>query len=194
MKKYDHFFTIVIGVIVVMVFSNAAVVSAQRASAEFISAMGPVMLKSGQDVKDGIQNLTYRNNILYVINIWAGIQVIDVTTREKPREIGNYPNQHRAHNLFIDDHYVDKEVYNAHVTSNAQDLQQMDEKTALLFQAMKDQNDQEFNRIYKAIKDGTALPLIVRRDILLARGDNLSSEERAELAILETKLDELNIE
>lgn len=96
--------------------------------------------------------------------------------------------------VFIDDHYVDKEVYNAHVTSNAQDLQQMDEKTALLFQAMKDQNDQEFNRIYKAIKDGTALPLIVRRDILLARGDNLSSEEKAELAILETKLDELNIE
>lgn len=96
--------------------------------------------------------------------------------------------------VFIDDHYVSQEVFDAHVTNNAQDLVQMDQKTAILFQAMETHNEQEFNRIYKAIKDGTALPLIVRRDILLARGDNLSPEERAELTILETKLDELNIE
>ena len=55
------------------------------------------------------------------------------------------------------------------------------------------QNLTEFNRVYPALNDGPALPLIVRRDILLARGDSLTSHERAELNILETKLDELNI-
>jgi hypothetical protein len=44
----------------------------------------------------------------------------------------------------------------------------------------------------KAIKDSTAVPLIVRRDILLARGD-LAPEERAELNVLNQKLQELNV-
>jgi len=105
MKKHDHFFTIILVVIVAMVFSSASNVFAQRASAEFISSIGPTLLKSGQDVKDGIQNLTYKNNILYVVNVWSGIQVIDVTSRENPKEIGTYQNEHRAHNLYIDDQY-----------------------------------------------------------------------------------------
>ncbi len=105
MKKFDHFFTILLIFIVVMVFFSTSVVSAQRASAEFISSIEPTQLKAGQDVKDGIQNLTYKDNILYVVNIWAGIQVIDVTDRENPKEIGNYLNEHRAHNLFLDHRY-----------------------------------------------------------------------------------------
>ncbi len=105
MKKFDHFFTIILVIIVAMVYLNTSVIYAQRASAEFISSMGPTRLESGQDVKDGIQNLTYKNNILYVVNVWSGIQVIDVTSRENPKEIGTYQNEHRAHNLFIDDHY-----------------------------------------------------------------------------------------
>jgi hypothetical protein len=58
---------------------------------------------------------------------------------------------------------------------------------------MEENNQQEFNRIYKAIKDGTALPLIVRRDLLLSRSTRLTDDERTELLILETKLAELNI-
>jgi len=81
-----------------------------------------------------------------------------------------------------------------HITENEEDLRVLDEKTAGVIVAMQEQNQLEFNRVYKAIKDGTALPLVVRRDILLARGDNLNSNERAELNILEVKLDELNVQ
>jgi len=95
---------------------------------------------------------------------------------------------------FIDARYVHQDIYDIHVESNNENLQGLDEQTAAVIESLQEQNQQEFNRVYKAIKDGTALPLIVRRDILLARGDALSSEERAELTILETKLDELNIQ
>lgn len=95
---------------------------------------------------------------------------------------------------FIDNRYVSQELYDAYTVQQDEQLEEMNQLTAQLLQAMQDQNQQEFNRVYKAIKDGTALPLIVRRDILLARGDRLTSDERAELVILETKLDELNIQ
>ena len=95
--------------------------------------------------------------------------------------------------IWIDGRYVDNEVYDLHLEAEEKAFLQLDSKTATLIQSIQTQNIQEFNRVYKAIKDGTALPLIVRRDILLARGDTLTSNERAELNILETKLDELNI-
>ena len=95
---------------------------------------------------------------------------------------------------FIDARYVHQDIYDIHVESNNKNLQGLDKQTAAVIESLQEQNQQEFNRVYKAIKDGTALPLIVRRDILLARGDALSSEDRAELTILETKLDELNIQ
>ena len=96
--------------------------------------------------------------------------------------------------IFIDDRYVTDEVYQLHVKAEEKALADMDTKIAAVIEAMQEQSRIELNKVYKAIKDGTALPLMVRRDILLARGDSLSSEERAELRILETKLDELNVQ
>lgn len=94
---------------------------------------------------------------------------------------------------FIDSKYVSQELFDARSEQQEQQLLSINIKTAELLQAMEDANVQEFNRIYKAIKDGTAMPLIVRRDLLLSR-DKLSADEKAELRILETKLDELNID
>jgi len=96
--------------------------------------------------------------------------------------------------VFIDGRYVNEDVYVLHVTQNNEDLDKMDEKTALIISAMQTQNEQDLNRVYKAIKDASALPLVVRRDLLQARGNTLTPVERDELAILNTKLDELNIE
>ena len=96
--------------------------------------------------------------------------------------------------VFIDNRYVNEDVYTLHVTQNDDDLAEMDEKTALLISAMQTQSEQDLNRVYKAIKDASALPLVVRRDLLQARGNTLTPVERDELAILNTKLDELNIE
>ena len=95
---------------------------------------------------------------------------------------------------YIDNKYVSQELYDQYTQQQEEQLDEINILTAQLLEAMQEQNQQEFNRVYKAIKDGTALPLIVRRDILLARGDRLTSDERAELTILETKLDELNIQ
>jgi len=96
--------------------------------------------------------------------------------------------------VFIDNRYVNEDIYALHVTQNDDDLAKMDEKTALIISAMQSQNEQDLNRVYKAIKDASALPLVVRRDLLQARGNTLTPVERDELAILNTKLDELNIE
>ena len=96
--------------------------------------------------------------------------------------------------VFIDEHYVDQDVYNARVKEVNTDIRQLDAKTAKVIEVLEEQTQQEYNRIYKAIKDGTAMPLIVRRDILLARGSSLSPEERDELEILQRKLDELNVD
>lgn len=95
---------------------------------------------------------------------------------------------------FIDGRYVNEDIYKIHVDQAGKDLTTMGEKTAQLIINMQKQSELDLNRVYKAIKDASALPLIVRRDVLLARSSTLSAVERDELAILNTKLDELNIE
>ena len=79
--------------------------NAQKASAEFISSIGPPSLMSGENVKDGVHELIYHNNILFVVDVWAGIQVVDVSDVYNPKEIGRYQNEHRARNLFIQGKY-----------------------------------------------------------------------------------------
>lgn len=96
--------------------------------------------------------------------------------------------------VFIDDRYVNEDVYKIHITQSDEDFTEMDEKTALLISAMQNQNEQDLNRVYQAIKAASALPLIVRRDLLQARSSTLTPVERDELTILNTKLDELNME
>ena len=96
--------------------------------------------------------------------------------------------------VFVDGRYAHKEVYEIHVTQNDEDLAKMDEKTAQIIGGMQSDYEQDLNRVYKAIKDASALPLIVRRDLLQARFNSLTPVERNELTILNTKLDELNIE
>ena len=94
----------------------------------------------------------------------------------------------------IDNRYVNEDIYKIHIEQSNKDLTEMEKKTAQLIVNMQNQSEIDLNRVYKAIKDASALPLIVRRDVLLARSSTLSSVERDELAILNTKLDELNIE
>ena len=88
-----------------IVFAFFASNYAQKASAEYISSLTPPSLTSGQNVRDGVQHLTYHNNILYVIDVWAGIQVVDVADVTNPKEIGRFQNDHRARNLFIQNDY-----------------------------------------------------------------------------------------
>lgn len=96
--------------------------------------------------------------------------------------------------VYIDNRYVHDDIFAIHETASANAIESIDTKTAQLISAMQASSQQDLNLVYKAIKDASALPLIVRRDTLLARGSILSNQERDELNILETKLDELNIQ
>jgi len=95
--------------------------------------------------------------------------------------------------VYIDETYVGQDIYDIHVAQNTKDYEELDEKTAQLFIAAQSANNAELNKIRQEIKDASALPLIVKRDVLLSRGDHISSDERAELEIIKVKLDDLNV-
>lgn len=95
--------------------------------------------------------------------------------------------------VYIDAKYVDQEIYDVHVTQNAKDYSALDNKTAQLFIAAQAANNTELNKIRQEIKAASALPLIVRRDVLLSRGGERSNDESAELEIIRAKLADLNV-
>lgn len=94
--------------------------------------------------------------------------------------------------VYLNTTYVSKEVYNIHVEQSQKDMTTLETKTVRLIEAVEEDRERDQNEIMKAIKDSTALPLIVRRDVLLAQGD-LSPHEQAELNVLNQKLQELNV-
>lgn len=95
--------------------------------------------------------------------------------------------------VYVDGKYVHQDIYAIHVEQNEKEHSNLDTKTAQLITAMQAANKIEMNKVYQAIKNASALPLIVRRDILLSR-ENRSPAEDAELAILRAKLNDLNIQ
>jgi len=96
--------------------------------------------------------------------------------------------------VYIDNTYVDQELYDVHVAQNVKDYMALDTKTAQLFIASQAANNTELNKIRQEIKAASALPLIVRRDVLLSRGGARTDNESAELEIIRAKLSDLNIQ
>ncbi len=88
----------------IILFSGVSV--AQRSSAEKMAEMGPTSLSTGQELRDGIRNVTYRNNLLYVVNVWAGIRIVDVSDVRNPKELSRFETEHRPHNIALDDNLV----------------------------------------------------------------------------------------
>jgi D-serine deaminase-like pyridoxal phosphate-dependent protein len=95
--------------------------------------------------------------------------------------------------VYIDGKYVDQDIYDIHVTQQEKDYEDLDEKTAQLFIAVQTANNTELNKIRQEIKAASALPLIVRRDVLLSRGGARTNNESAELEIIRAKLTDLNM-
>lgn len=96
--------------------------------------------------------------------------------------------------VYIDGKYVDQDMYDVHVAQNTKDDTELEGKTAQLFMAAQASNQTELNKIRQEIKNASALPLIVRRDVLLSRGVSISNNEAAELAIIKVKLADLNVQ
>ena len=89
-------------IVLFMVLFTQSRLYAQKASAEFISSFPPSKLPSGEQVKDGIQNLFIKDNLLYVSNVWAGMQILDVSDVNKPKELGTF-RADRNHNIYVED-------------------------------------------------------------------------------------------
>jgi len=77
----------------------------QQVSAEFMSSLEPISLTTGEKVEDGVRGVMYHNGKLFVTNIWAGIQCVNVDDMRNPKEIGKYETDHRPHNIFVGDNY-----------------------------------------------------------------------------------------
>jgi hypothetical protein len=77
----------------------------QQVSAEFMSSLEPISLSTGEKVEDGVRGVMYHNGKLYVTNIWAGIQCVNVDDMRNPKEIGKYETDHRPHNIFVGENY-----------------------------------------------------------------------------------------
>jgi len=95
--------------------------------------------------------------------------------------------------VYVDGKYVHQEMYDVHVIQNDKEHTDLDTKTAQLFMAAQAASRVELNKIRQEIKAASALPLIVRRDVLLSR-ENRSAAENAELSIIRAKLSDLNIQ
>lgn len=95
--------------------------------------------------------------------------------------------------LYLDSTYVRGDIYLSDKLHYEQEMTRLEDTTARLIEAIEDDRERDQNELKKAIKDSSALPLVVRRDILLARGQ-LSDEDQAELNVLNQKLQELNVE
>lgn len=96
--------------------------------------------------------------------------------------------------VYVDGKYVHQDIYAIHVEQNEEEFEELEEKTAELFVATQAANQRELNKIRQEIKAASALPLIVRRDVLTLRQDRLTSDEAGELAIIRDRLNDLNID
>lgn len=95
--------------------------------------------------------------------------------------------------VYLDSTYVRADIYERDNTRTVQDIDELEDKTARLIEAIEEDRERDQNEIMKAIKDGTVYTLVVRRDVLLAQG-NLDPHETAELNVLNQKLQELNVD
>jgi hypothetical protein len=94
--------------VVIILFINLLLsfsIYSQQVSAEFMSSLDPISLSTGEKVEDGVRGVMYHNGKLYVTNIWAGIQCVNVDDIRNPKEIGKYETEHRPHNIFVGDNY-----------------------------------------------------------------------------------------
>lgn len=85
---------------------SGASLKAQKASAEFIAKIKPARLISGEQAEDGIKNVFYQDQKLYITNIWSGLQIVDVSNVHKPVELGSYTTENRSHNCYVEDNHA----------------------------------------------------------------------------------------
>lgn len=100
--KYYHYFILMC---LIYLLLSGTVISQQSVSAEFLSSLEPMSLSTGEKIEDGVRGVFYDQNKLYVTNIWAGIQCVNINDLKNPIEIGKYEAEHRPHNIYVGEKY-----------------------------------------------------------------------------------------
>ncbi len=86
--------------ILLFTFSSAY---SQRAAAEFITSLPTPSLEGNISIKDGERFVTYRNNYLFAVNFWLGIEIWDISQIETPRKVAFMPTGDMVYHVVLDD-------------------------------------------------------------------------------------------
>ncbi len=92
-------------IFIIIMFSAFGLGLAQEnVSAEFISAYKPPKSMLGVQARDGIKQVQIKNNTLFVVDEYTGLQILDVSNVHKPKEIASVPTTHLTQNIFLAGH------------------------------------------------------------------------------------------
>lgn len=93
---------------------------------------------------------------------------------------------------WADDRYVSSRIFDIYLIQAAADLNRTEEGVLRLIAAMEIERDRDFNVLSLGIRNASLVGLMLRRDVLLARGrNNLTNDELAELELIEVRMREI---
>ncbi|UCF64402.1 MAG: tandem-95 repeat protein [bacterium] len=101
MNNY-RFTTQMLILLVITLFLHKPLFS-QRAAAEFITSLPTPTLDEDISVKDGERFVTYRNNHLFSVNFWIGIQIWDVSNIESPKKVSFLRTSDMVYHIALDE-------------------------------------------------------------------------------------------
>ncbi len=82
MKYFTIFLNIIIVTALVVLPSSTY---GQKATAEFITSISPPALSDTIPVEDGNRYVTFHEDLLFIVNRWAGVQIVDVENIRAPQ-------------------------------------------------------------------------------------------------------------
>jgi hypothetical protein len=86
MKAWGYAITVIA---FVMLLGIGSFTPAQTATAEKVAEVLPP--KGNVKYKDGVRHITLHNNLMLVTNYWAGLQILDISDIQNPKEIAFFP-------------------------------------------------------------------------------------------------------
>ncbi|NOX38061.1 MAG: tandem-95 repeat protein [Calditrichaeota bacterium] len=78
----------------------------QQATVEQIAKILPPVTDKGIRLDNGSRQVTLRGNYLFITNYWGGIQVVDVSDIQNPRDVVFIPLDNEAYHTYVDDKYL----------------------------------------------------------------------------------------
>jgi len=74
---------------------------AQKSVAEFITSISPPVISDTIPIQDGERYITYNEGNLFVVNLWSGVQIFDISHIESPQPIKFIQTKDMVHHIDI---------------------------------------------------------------------------------------------